>query len=139
MNTTTQTPEQMLIEWETASASGEEKTFSEILKLRTILIEEEYHEVREAIFDIKSLLIIYSSYTREPPKKLKANLLKELCDLVYVCIGTAVKLGLPFDEGFARVHANNMSKLVDGKIVRAPNGKILKPEGYTPVDLKDIV
>ena len=133
------TIEQMLIEWETASDSGEEKTFSEILDLRRALISEEYIETINEMFMINCELFVSSSYTREPTRQLKANLLKELCDLVYVAVGTAVKLGLPFDEGFARVHENNMSKLVDGKIVRAENGKILKPKGYVKCDLSEIV
>lgn len=130
-----QTLQQMLTEWEEASASPIPVPFLDLLSLRQGLISEEFIEVLEAL----AVVQFEAMYLDELRPQAKANLLKELADLVYVCVGLAVKLGLPFDEGFSRVHANNMSKLVNGKIVRASNGKILKPEGYTPVDLKDIV
>ena len=129
------TIEQMLTEWEEASASSVPLSLLDLLSLRQGLISEEFLEVLEA-FAVVQFDVMYLDEIRPGAK---ANLLKELCDLVYVAVGTAVKLGLPFDEGFARVHENNMTKLVDGKIVRAENGKILKPKGYTPVDLSEIV
>lgn len=129
------TIEQMLIEWEEASASSVPLSLLDLLSLRQGLISEEFLEVLEALAVVQFDVM----YLDEIRPGAKANLLKELCDLVYVAVGTAVKLGLPFDEGFTRVHENNMSKLVDGKIVRAENGKILKPKGYVKCDLSEIV
>lgn len=129
------TIEQMLTEWEEASASSVLLSLLDLLSLRQGLISEEFLEVLEALAVVQFDVM----YLDEIRPGAKANLLKELCDLVYVAVGTAVKLGLPFDEGFARVHENNMSKLVDGKIVRAENGKILKPKGYVKCDLSEIV
>jgi len=37
---------------------------------------------------------------------------------------------------FAEVHRSNMAKLVDGKVIRREDGKVLKPEGWTPPDVK---
>jgi predicted HAD superfamily Cof-like phosphohydrolase len=68
------------------------------------------------------------------------NLLKELCDLVYVCVGTAVAFGWDFDEAFKRVHQSNMSKLgVDGKPIFRDDGKVLKGPNYRKADLSDLV
>jgi len=64
-------------------------------------------------------------------------ILKEICDLVYVAVGTAVARGYNFSEAFKRVHNSNMSKL-DNCTVRE-DGKILKGANYTPPDLKDCV
>ncbi len=54
----------------------------------------------------------------------KAEMLKELCDVLYSLIGFGVCYGLPVDEGFARVHASNMSKsptpIKDGKAIKGP-------------------
>ena len=37
------------------------------------------------------------------------------------------------------MHENNMTKVsTDGKVLRNPEGKILKPEGFKPVDLKQL-
>ena len=69
-----------------------------------------------------------------------ADLLKELCDVVYVAVGWAATHGWDFDEAFRRVHASNMSKVPkDGKVRRREDGKILKPGTYMAPDLKDLV
>ena len=50
--------------------------------------------------------------------------------------------GLPDDweELFAEVHRSNMSKLgPDGKPILREDGKILKPEDFSPPDLEPIV
>ena len=95
----------------------------ELVELRRRLIKEEFNEV----------MIALDSQDRE-------NLLKELCDLVYVVVGTAVAFGLNFDEAFRRVHESNMSKLgADGKPIYREDGKVLKGPNYQPVNLKDLV
>jgi predicted HAD superfamily Cof-like phosphohydrolase len=71
---------------------------------------------------------------------------------MYILCGTIVSHGMQhiFDEAFNRVHNNNMSKLVDGKPLinelgsehydsSRPIGKVLKPKGYIPVDLTDLI
>jgi hypothetical protein len=66
--------------------------------------------------------------------------LKEMCDLIYVLVGTAVACGMDVDKAFARVHMSNMSKLgSDGKPVYRSDGKVLKGEGYVPPNLTDCV
>lgn len=59
-----------------------------------------------------------------------------LCDLVYVCLGASLELGLPFAELFDEVHRSNMQKK-DGPI-RA-DGKRGKPEGWQPPELGNIL
>jgi phosphoribosyl-ATP pyrophosphohydrolase len=65
--------------------------------------------------------------------------IKELVDLMYVLTGTAVAMGYNLDEAIKRVHASNMSKLVDGKAVRRADGKVLKGGAYRLPDLADCV
>ena len=67
------------------------------------------------------------------------NIAKELADIIYIVCGTAVSYGIPLDRVFDEVHRSNMAKLVDGKPVRRDDGKILKPEGWTPPDIKKIL
>lgn len=96
---------------------------TEEIELRRKLIEEEYVEVMCAIKNRDS-----------------ENLLKELCDLVYVTVGTAISMGYDFNEAFRRVHESNLSKLgEDGKPIIRDDGKILKGPKYKKADLKDIV
>ena len=61
-------------------------------------------------------------------------------DMAYVLAGTINQFGLQsiFNEAFNLVHENNMSKVVDGKVIRNQFGKIIKPEGFVPVDLKHL-
>jgi predicted HAD superfamily Cof-like phosphohydrolase len=69
----------------------------------------------------------------------KAELTKELADLLYVVYGFAVTFGLPIDEVFERVHRSNMSKLGDdGKPLYRDDGKVLKGPNYQPPKLDDL-
>ena len=68
------------------------------------------------------------------------DILKELCDLVYVCIGFADTFGWDFDTAFNRVHESNMSKLgKNGEPIYRDDGKILKSDQYKEPILKDLV
>ena len=92
-------------------------------KLRRVLIQEEYTELMDAISNGGD-----------------DEVLKELCDLVYVCVGFAVTYGWSFDTAFNRVHQSNMSKLdPDGNPVYREDGKVVKPSGYKPPKLLDLV
>lgn len=66
--------------------------------------------------------------------------LDAVVDMAYVLFGTINAHGLQdlFIEAFNLVHENNMTKVVDGKVIRNEFGKILKPEGFVPVDLKQL-
>lgn len=68
------------------------------------------------------------------------EILDALVDQAYVLAGTINFHGLQdlFEEAFSLVHTNNMTKVVDGKVIRNEAGKILKPEGYVSVDLKQL-
>lgn len=93
----------------------EERSESEILSLRIALMDEEFDELIQALHWGDRVLIA-----------------KELADLVYVVVGTAVDLGIPFDRVFDIVHASNMSKFnEDGEPYEvADNGKIRKGPNY---------
>ena len=58
------------------------------------LIEEEFQELEEALRD-NDLQEVFDA----------------LVDLKYVITGMGVHMGLPLDEGWAEVHASNLSKL----------------------------
>ena len=92
-------------------------------QFRRKLIEEEYEEVMNAID------------TKKPD-----DVLKELCDLVYVCVGFATTYGWAFDTAFNRVHLSNMSKLdKEGNPIYREDGKVSKSDCYQPPKLKDLV
>ena len=105
-------------------ANYERSSIDKIKSLRKKLIKEEFEEVMQAIHY----------------KKNKEDILKELCDLVYVCVGFADTFGWNFDVAFNRVHKSNMSKLgEDGKPIYREDGKILKSDTYEEPCLQDLV
>lgn len=63
-----------------------------------------------------------------------------LADQLYILFGTICKHGLQnhIEQAFNLVHENNMSKLgPDGKAVIREDGKIIKPEGFKKVELRE--
>jgi predicted HAD superfamily Cof-like phosphohydrolase len=67
------------------------------------------------------------------------NIAQELADIIYIACGTAVSYGIPLDKVFAAIHKANMNKLVDGKPLKREDGKVIKPEGWKPADIKKII
>ena len=96
---------------------------TELLLLKKRLINEEINEVFEAIKEMND-----------------THVLKELVDLVVVCVGMADTYGWDFDNAFKRVHKSNMSKLDDeGKPIYREDGKVLKSKNYKAPYLTDLV
>ncbi len=94
----------------------------DVRTLRTKLLEEEFIE-----------------YNVGEDKNDIVEIADALADLIYIAYGTAVAYGIPLDKVFAEVHRSNMAKLVDGKVIRRDDGKVLKPAGWTPPDIKSIL
>ncbi len=51
-----------------------------------------------------------------------------LVDAIYYICDTAVRHGMNLDPYFDIVHRANMQKVVDGKVIRRDDGKIMKPD-----------
>ena len=64
-----------------------------------------------------------------------------ILDIIVVCIGAGHSLGLPMQAGWDEVVRSNMSKVdpVTGLVRRREDGKILKPEGWTPPALDNLI
>ena len=93
------------------------------------LIVEEFKEFIEA--DHNMAMMDFSS---------RADCLKELADLVYVCAQYAENMDWDLEQALRRVHQSNMSKLGDdGKPIRRGDGKVLKGPNYQPPNLTDLV
>ena len=104
---------------------------SDSLKLQQTLIDEEHLEVAHAYMDLTWDL---------GNKELRAHLLKELADLVYVCNQMAAAFGWDLQVAHNRVHASNMSKLDEnGNPIYREDGKILKGSNYFEPNLIDLV
>ena len=95
------------------------------------LIAEESREFLEATDEsLSAFPFIHSK---------RADALKELADLVYVCYQYAANIGWDLDEALRRVHESNLSKLDNGRPIYREDGKVLKGPNYQPPTLTDLV
>ena len=67
-----------------------------------------------------------------------------LVDLVYVALGTAAMMGIPFDECWREVQAANMRKVRangadDERSKRKNSLDVVKPEGWKPPDIAGVL
>jgi predicted HAD superfamily Cof-like phosphohydrolase len=53
-----------------------------------------------------------------------------LVDAIYYICDCAARHGMNLDPLFDIVHGANMKKVINGKVIRREDGKILKPEGW---------
>ena len=92
----------------------------ELIELRIKLLTEEVQEYAEAA---RSGDLV--------------EVLDALADIGYILAGTIINHGMQhiFDAAFDEVHRSNRAKLVDGKVLRREDGKVMKPEGWTPPQL----
>ena len=98
--------------------------------MQTDLIEEEAAEFLEAADELFA----------DPENNIRREeLLKELCDLVFVCYQFAATYDLDLDEALRRVFESNMSKLDEsGKPIYREDGKVMKGPNYVPPDLSHL-
>ena len=95
------------------------------------LIQEEVNE---------ETLPALRSYQNQPSLENFTHLADGIIDSVYVLLHAANSLGIPFDLVWDEVHRSNMAKLwEDGKARRREDGKILKPPGWTPPNIFEIL
>ena len=94
------------------------------IELRKDILEEEYKELMSAI------------QSRDMVKTADG-----IADLIYVAIGTALEFGIPIDRVWAEVQRANMAKRdpATGRVRYREDGKVLKPEGWTPPNIAEIV
>lgn len=106
--------------------------------LRVELIREELRELMEATGIAESYGLLGMTHKLEEQGPIDvAKTIDALCDLLYVVLGSAVSLGVDLLPFFRLVHDSNMAKLgPDGKPIRRSDGKVLKPEGWTPPDIE---
>ena len=87
------------------------------------LIREEFDELVRAYFE-----------------KDMVEIADGCADLKWVIEGLEHSLNLPQQEVWDEVARSNLSKISeDGKVKKRKDGKVLKPEGWTPPDIKTIL
>lgn len=102
------------------------------LALRHKLIQEEFEEVTEAWEELTAVL--QANNSAQPADV--TDWVHELADLLYVAYGAILACGVDADAVFAEVHRANLSK-AGGP--RRADGKILKPPGWQPADVRSVI
>ena len=69
----------------------------------------------------------------------KVEVADGLADMVWVIMGMANTLNIPFEDVWNEVKASNMSKCTDGKVMKNEDGKVMKPEGYFRPDIASVL
>lgn len=92
---------------------------ADIMDLRFNLIQEEFDELAAA-HDLEDF-----------PEFIDA-----IADSIYVLLGTCVSLGVDLEPIWKEVHKTNMAKAPGNS---RKDGKILKPEDWTPPDIKPLL
>lgn len=90
-----------------------------LLQFRYRLAGEEWDELMTALSN------------RDLPKTVDS-----ICDLIYVLIGMSIAFGVDLRPCWDAVQQTNMAKVGGG---RRLDGKILKPEGWTPPDIEGLL
>lgn len=94
----------------------------ESAKLYRKLITEEYNEFIDAIVDDDEI------------EKLDACM-----DLIWVILGYCYTKGYNTEAAWSEVARSNLAKIdpVTGRVLKRADGKVLKPESWTPPNLTD--
>lgn len=95
----------------------------ERVQLRWNLLEEEYTELYEGMFDDCG-----------NPEVNMVETADAIADMIYVLVGTALEFGIPLDKVWDEVQRSNMHKVRDVKY--RPDGKILKPDDWVGPDIE---
>lgn len=101
------------------------------LNLIASLLDEEHRETIRSIGHMW-LCSKYDRGSEEDRREALAEVADGLADLIYVAVGAALELGIPLGAVWAEVHAANLRK-AGGP--RRQDGKVLKPNGWTPPDV----
>ena len=95
---------------------------------------EDTRELRKRLLDEE-----VEEYLKSEAEDDLVNIARELADIIYIACGTAVAYGIPLDKIFKEVHNSNMAKLVNGKPIYREDGKVLKPEGWRPPNIQNVL
>lgn len=100
-----------------------EKNFGKQSELYLDLIVEEF----------KELITAYSN-------RDIVEIADACADLKWVIEGLEITMNLPQQEVWDEVARSNLGKISEnGKVLKREDGKVLKPEGWTPPDIKKIL
>ena len=106
-------------------------------KLYSRLVCEEYNEFIDAIDGHAK----FAENFDKTEQSFRQEIVDALCDMIVVCAGALHSLGVDVNGSWNEVINSNLSKIDKntGKVIKRSDGKVLKPEGWTPPDLSKFV
>jgi predicted HAD superfamily Cof-like phosphohydrolase len=112
-----------------------------------LMIEELFEALRAAYPGVGTSLQVREEQLLNTITGLRLHSLDEVAlfdalqDILVVTINCGLSRAYPMAEGWREVLRSNMAKidLVTGKVKKRADGKVLKPEGWTPPDLRGIL
>lgn len=106
------------------------------------LCNEEFDELTTAFMDFRSLANTAhdDAHLQELTRKFLTETLDGIGDLIWVAAGLARSLGVDPSNILNVIADSNMSKVdpVTGRVLKRDDGKVLKPAGYIPPNLRPI-
>ncbi|MXR35585.1 pyrophosphohydrolase domain-containing protein [Craterilacuibacter sinensis] len=105
------------------------------LALWDTMLTEEWQEFSQALADYKAV----DTGDSAALQRARAELAAEGVDVLNVLAGLLLSQGLPLEAMFNAIHAANLAKSTDGKVLRRSDGKLLKPPGWQPADKEAII
>ena len=87
--------------------------------------------------EIKELAYVLDDWLVAPNwEEASADVLDEMMDVIFTIKVLCIVKGWNYTAAEQHKIENNLSKLTSGKIKKRGDGKILKPDGYTPTDMR---
>jgi predicted HAD superfamily Cof-like phosphohydrolase len=100
-------------------------------------------EVNEKQFDLYKNLIEeeFNELTTAELDNNRVEQLDALIDILVVTIGAIHSMGADAEGAWKEVMSTNFAKIdkKTGKVIKREDGKVLKPEGWSPPNIKDIL
>ncbi len=101
------------------------------VKLRLDLILEEFDELTGALYGNFGDPHCFTDPVVLDVKGF-AEVGDALTDMMYVIVGMGLEMGIPLDKFWAEVQRANMAKFPGGVALKREDGKVIKPDGWTP-------
>jgi predicted HAD superfamily Cof-like phosphohydrolase len=103
------------------------------------LIQEEFGELSQGWDGYRYLHHTVGSDQNER-EALLTEAIDGAVDVIVVCIGFLLSLGISPEQAWAQVSGSNMSKVdpFTGKVIKREDGKVLKPASYRKPELRPL-
>jgi hypothetical protein len=119
-------------------AAGDQKASPEVARLYLALMVEEVGEtlVAEGFADYGRLLEHIAENIKTGASQPDMRLVNDVecfdggLDAIWVTIGYMIAKEFPISEGWRELTGSNMSKMVDGRLLKDAHGKVIKGKDY---------